>query len=156
MAAKQKAAKGAATVGTAYASAKANPYVQRIIEDGELRDNVRDAYESARRAYGRISNGKAPTKVLLEDKKLHKELSNTAEALRDASAALRGSSKRKRSGGIGRLLLLTVVGAVLALVLSEGLRSKVLDLLFGAEEEFDYSSTTSPPPAAPSPAPSSA
>jgi len=40
----------------------------------------------------------------------------------------------------GRVLL--TIAAVLALVLSEGLRSKVLDLLFGAEEEFDYSSTT--------------
>ena len=27
---------------------------------------------------------------------------------------------------------------------SEGLRNKVLDALFGAEEEFDYSSNTSP------------
>ena len=33
---------------------------------------------------------------------------------------------------------------MLAIALSEGLRSKVLDLLFGAEEEFDYSSTTTP------------
>jgi hypothetical protein len=36
------------------------------------------------------------------------------------------------------------------MVLSEGLRSKVLDVLFGAEEEFDYSSTAAP--AAPAPA----
>jgi hypothetical protein len=35
------------------------------------------------------------------------------------------------------------------MVLSEGLRSKVLDLLFGAEEEFDYSSTTAPAEPAP-------
>jgi hypothetical protein len=28
-----------------------------------------------------------------------------------------------------------------------GLRNKVLDTLFGAEEEFDYTSTTAPPPA---------
>ena len=33
--------------------------------------------------------------------------------------------------------------------LSEGLRNKVLDTLFGAEEEFDYTSTTSPAPSAP-------
>ena len=38
---------------------------------------------------------------------------------------------------------------MLALALSEGLRSKVLDLLFGAEEEFDYSSTTAPATPAP-------
>ena len=33
----------------------------------------------------------------------------------------------------------------MALALSEGLRKKVLDALFGAEEEFEYTSTTSSP-----------
>jgi len=40
-----------------------------------------------------------------------------------------------------------LVGAGLALALSEGLRKKVLDALFGAEEEFEYTSTTTPAPA---------
>jgi hypothetical protein len=151
MAAKQKAAKGAASVGSAAIAARSNPYVQRLIEDAELRDNLREAYESGRSAYGRLSNGKAPTKVLLENKKLHKDLSNAAENLRDASAALREGPKKKKRR-FGRVLLLGVVGAGLALALSEGLRSKVLDLLFGAEEEFDYSSTTVPPAPAPEPA----
>ena len=48
-------------------------------------------------------------------------------------------------------LALIVVAGLLAIALSEGLRSKVLDLLFGAEEEFDYSSTTAPPTPAPAP-----
>ena len=52
--------------------------------------------------------------------------------------------KRKRSGGLGRMLIIGLVGAGLALALSEGLRSKVLDMLFGSEEEFDYTSTTAP------------
>jgi hypothetical protein len=33
---------------------------------------------------------------------------------------------------------------VAAIAVSEGLRNKVLDALFGAEEEFDYSSNTTP------------
>lgn len=156
MAAKQKAAKGAAKAGGVYTAAKTSPYVQRLVEDAELRDNIREAYESARKAYGRLSNGKAPTKALLEDKKLHKELSNAAEALRDAGAALKSGPKKKKKRRLGRVLLLGIVGGALALALSEGLRSKVLDLLFGAEEEFDYSSTTAPPTPAPQPASSSA
>ena len=48
---------------------------------------------------------------------------------------------------MGRRLLIVAIGAGLALALSEGLRKKVLDALFGAEEEFDYSSTTTPAPA---------
>ena len=47
------------------------------------------------------------------------------------------------------MLLLLIVAAALALVVSEDLRSKVLDLMFGAEEEFDYSSTTAPAEPAP-------
>jgi hypothetical protein len=121
------------------------------MQDEELRDNLRSAYESGRSAYGRISNGKAPAKALMDDKKLHKELRNAADALRDASDALReGPKKRKRSGGIGKLLLLGIVGAGVALGVSADLRNKVLDLLFGAEEEFDYTSTTAPSTPAPS------
>jgi hypothetical protein len=147
MAKKTKAAKtsaGAAVTG-------ASPYVQRLIQDEELRDNIRTAYESGRSAYSRLNNGKAPAKALLDDKKLHKDLQSAADALRDASDALRdGPVKKKRKGGIGRLLLLGVVGGGLALAVSADLRNKVLDMLFGAEEEFDYTSSTAPSSPAPS------
>jgi hypothetical protein len=59
--------------------------------------------------------------------------------------ALHDAPKRERKGGFGRLLLLGIVGGGLALAFSEGLRKKVLDALFGAEEEFEYTSTTSAP-----------
>jgi len=52
------------------------------------------------------------------------------------------------------MLLLLIIATALALVVSEDLRSKVLDLLFGSEEEFDYSSTTAP--AEPAPVPTAA
>jgi hypothetical protein len=39
--------------------------------------------------------------------------------------------------------MLALVGAVVALILSEDARKTVLDALFGAEEEFEYTSTTS-------------
>jgi hypothetical protein len=155
MAAKDKAGAAAA----AARGARENPYVQRIIQDEELRDNMVVAYEAAKNAFGRLSNGKAPTKVLIEDKKLHKDLKRTADAIRDATTALRDAPKHskpasKRKGGIGKLLLLAVVGGVVAVALSEGLRGKVLDALFGAEEEFDYTSNTAPaaPPAEAPPA----
>ena len=147
------AKKKAAAAAGAVAAAKDNPYVQRIVTDDELRDNVRVAFESAKSAYERLSNGKAPSKALMDDKKLHKDLKEAAEALRDAGAALREAPKKKRgkrSGGFGRKLLLLMIGAGAAVALSGGLRSKLLDALFGKEEEFDYTSTTSP--ASPAPA----
>jgi hypothetical protein len=142
MAAKKQAAKAR------KAATGASPYVQRVVEDAELRENVRIAIDNAKSAYGRLTNGKKPAAKVLDDKKLHKEMRQAAEALRDAGQALReGPKKKKRRGGFGKLILLTFVGAGLAIGLSEGLRNKVLDALFGAEEEFDYTSTTSPAPA---------
>jgi len=111
-------------------------------------------------AYGRMNNGKPATQAIFEDRKLQRELKEAANALRDASSALREPPKRKRrSGGLGRSLLLFAVAGTLAIVLSKDLRSKVLELLFGAEEEFDYSSSTAPAdpaPEEPAPAPASA
>jgi hypothetical protein len=141
MAAKKKAAKAQ----KAAMKARYNPYVQKVIEDDDLRDNVIDAYEAVRAAYERISNGKSTTDQIFDDKKLHKHVKEASESFRDVAVALHEAPKKQRSGGIGKLLLVGIVGAGLALALSEGLRKKVLDTLFGAEEEFEYTSTTSSP-----------
>jgi hypothetical protein len=51
--------------------------------------------------------------------------------------------RRGRRRSLARLLLVGATGAGLALALSEGLRKKVLDLLFGAEEESEFTARTS-------------
>ena len=140
MAAKKKAAKAGAGAYAAGKAVRSNDYVQRLVEDQELRDNLRNAFGSAKKAYARV-NGKGPAKAL-DDKKVQRELKEAATSLKEAADALRGQKKRKR--GKGRLLLVGLVGAGLALALSEGLRKKVLDALFGAEEEFEYTATTTP------------
>src|ERR671910_352628 len=94
----KRAQESAKRVGDAASSLRSNPYVTRLIEDEELRANIREAFESARNAYARIANGKGP-QALIDDKKVQREL-----------------------------------------------RKAVLDRLFGAEEEFEYTSTTSPAP----------
>jgi hypothetical protein len=140
--------------GEAARKAQRNRYLQRLLEDEDLRGSLLTAYGAARSAYGRLNNGKPASKALFEDKKLQRELREAAEALRDASSSLKESPKRaRRRGGLGRTLLLLTVAGGLALLLSDGLRSKVLDLLFGAVEEFDYSSTTAPAEPAPAAVP---
>jgi adenylosuccinate synthase len=143
MAAKKKAAKAGAGAVAAGKAVRSNEYVQRLVEDDELHDNLRTAYQSARKAYTRISNGKGPVKALTEDKKVQKELKEAATSLRDAADSLRGGKKKKKRR-FGRILLVGLVGAGLALFLSEDLRKKVLDALFGAEEEFEYTASTTP------------
>jgi len=139
-----RAQDSARKVGEAASALRSNPYVQRLIEDEDLRDNIREAFEAARDAYARIANGKGPTKALMDDKKVQRDLRRAAESMRQASEQLRG--KRKRKSRLGRLILIALLGAGLALLLSEDLRKAVLDRLFGAEEEFEYTSTTSPAP----------
>jgi hypothetical protein len=126
-----------------YSTARENPYVQRLIEDQELRNSLRNAFEAARGAYGRATgNGKGPVKAVTSDKKVQKDLREAAESLREASEQLRAPRKRKKSK-LGRLILLGLVGAAIALVISEDARKTVMDTLFGAEEEFEYTSATS-------------
>lgn len=132
----------AARAGDIYETARENPYVQRLVEDEELRESLKDAFEAAKGAYGRATgNGKGAVKAVTSDKKVQKELRKAAENLQEASERLREPKKRK--GGFGRLLLIAFIGAVIALAVSEGARKAVLDALFGAEEEFEYTSTTS-------------
>ncbi|WP_372788346.1 hypothetical protein [Paraconexibacter sp.] len=167
MASKKKTAKQAAkaapvTVAEAVEAVKDNPYVQRVATDDELRDNVRVAFEAARDAYERVSKAKKGkvAKTLANDKQLHTSLQDAAAALKDVGNTLKepapskpakaAKKAAKKRGGLGRKLLLLAVGAGLALALSSDLRDKVLDALFGAEEEFDYTSSTAP--ASPAPA----
>lgn len=126
-----------------YSAARENPYMQRLIEDEELRHSLRNAFEAARGAYARASgNGKGTVKAVASNRKVQRDLRTAAESLREASEQLRAPKKRRKSR-LGRLVLLALVGGAIALVLSEDARKTVLDALFGAEEEFEYTSTTS-------------
>ena len=132
----QKARSAASTVSS-------NEYVRRLIEDEELRDSIRDAYDASRNAYGRIQKQKHPAKAVLDDKKTQRELREAAETLRAASDRLRG--KKEKSGSVlGKLIVVAIIGGIAAIALSEDVRKAVLDRLFGAEEEFEYTSTTAP------------
>ncbi len=125
--------------------AKSNPYLRRLIEDAKLRGNLRQAADSSKRVYSRLSNGKTSPRQLLEDKKVQSDVRKTLEAVRDATIILTEPSRKRAKKGLtfGRTMLVAGIGGGAALVGSEKLRSKVLDVLFGAEEEFEYT-----PPAA--------
>src|SRR6201996_7122852 len=138
---KSKTTQTADRAGDLYETARENPYVQRLIEDEDLRENLKDAYNSAKKAYGRATgNGKGPVKAVTSDKKVQKEMRQAAEALQEARERLQKPRKKHR---LGKLIMLAIIGGVVALVVSEGARKALLDALFGAKEEFEYSSTGS-------------
>jgi hypothetical protein len=144
MAAKDRIGK----VGAAARAAQRSRYLQRLVEDAELRASLITAYGAARSAYGRMSNGKPATQALFEDRKLQRELKEAANAIRDASNALRQPPRRRRSRA-RRGLMVLIVASALAIALTPSLREKVLDMLFGSEEQFDYNSSTPSAQAAP-------
>ncbi len=144
MAARTKQARKAASA----AAATTSPWVQRLAEDEDLRDNFRVAFEAAKDAYDRISDSKHPREAV-HDKKVQKDIKQAADALKDAGSALKQGPKKqaRKKVGFGRKLFVLAIGFAIALALSEDLRSKVLDALFGKEEEFDYGSTAPSTPA---------
>ncbi len=143
MAAKKKAAKAGGKAVAAGSAARNNQYLQRLATDAQLREDLRTAYDSARKAYDR-ADGKGPAKAL-DDKKVQKSIKQAAVSLQSAAESLReGPKRKKRKRGLGSILGIAVIGGIVALAASEDLRKKVLDALFGAEEEFEYSSTTTP------------
>jgi len=142
MAAKKKAKKAGAGAVSAGVAARNNEYLQRLVTDADLRDDLRTAVESSRRAYNR-ANGKGPAKAF-DDKKVQKDLKEAASSFQSAASSLRDGPKKRKRRGIGSLLGIAIIGGIVAVAVSEDLRKKVLDTLFGAEEEFEYSSTTTP------------
>jgi hypothetical protein len=133
-----------------------NPYIHRVIEDPSIRENIQRAIDAGRKGIDRLSHAKNPAKALIEDKRIQTDLRTAIEAIRDATTALTEPPKRaKARKRRGRTLLLLGVAGAGALAGSEGLRTKVLDTLFGAEEEFQYTPPTTPPATTP-PSPVSA
>src|SRR3954454_4845932 len=126
--------------------AGSNPYVRRFIEDPELRDSVKEAFDAARNAYSRMSNGKGPYRAVTEGKKVQRDLRTAAETLKEASDGIQGKRRKKRHP-FRKLFLIGIVAGVLAIDLNEDLPKAVLDPLVGAEEEFDYTSQTTAAPA---------
>lgn len=143
-------------------NARSNPYIQKLIEDEQLRDNAITALKSARKAFDRASK-KGWDKELAKDKKLRREVEDALAGIRDTKAGLADvpkkakSSKTKASKGkvvkakqqskrkrhpLRKLIFLAIIGGVIAMLASEDVRKQVLDALFGAEEEFQYSSAT--------------
>src|SRR5690606_32807531 len=94
MAKSTKASKARSAVG----SVSENPYLRGVLESQKLRDSLRDALDSARAAYERLSSNGSVSDTAIDDKKVHKDLKTAAENLREASNRLRGKEKKRRWG----------------------------------------------------------
>lgn len=132
-------------------NARNNPYIQRLIDDEDFRDEAINAIKSARSVFDRASSMGWSKKKIANDKKLRRELEEAISGLKSTRSDLlevkkgkqkKQKSRQKKGRPLRKLIFVAVIGAVIAVALNENARKMLLDTLFGAEEEFQYSSTT--------------
>src|ERR1051326_8169735 len=85
----------------------ARPYVERALTDEELRQNVRNAFESARQVYNELIGGRGAIPVatrVATDKDIQERLREAIEELREAADRVQG---KKDHGARNTMLLLT-------------------------------------------------
>ena len=130
-------AKSMSKVSDATDSVK--PFVERAIRDEKLRDDVQSAFFVARKVYDELTGakdtGKAASK-LAGDKKLHKDLGEAIEDLRDAAQRLQGKAQKKRRGGRRLLVGGIALGILLNPVTGPETRRWLKDLVTGGSDEF--------------------
>lgn len=121
------------------AAASVKPYVDRALNDTELRDNVRSAYESARAIYEELIGNRGVSGVarrVATDKDIQDELRSAISDLRTAADRVRGREEHKGRSG------LLFVGVVLALVFNPftgpQIRKWVSEKIFGESDGFTY------------------
>lgn len=130
----------------AGAASSARPYVERAIRDKELRDNVRNAYSSARAVYDELASKRKVSDAatrLAGDKDLQDQLRNAIDELRSAAgrvgAVKRQSPEPMQAARNGLILLAGIaLGLLLNPITGPAVRRLLARKLFGSGNGFMY------------------
>jgi hypothetical protein len=122
------------------AAGTVKPYVERALRDTELRQNVRNAYESARSIYDELLGHRGVTGVATRfatDRDLQDELRSAIAELRSAAARVQGKEEHK-SRNSGLLLIAVALGVLFNPITGPQTRKWLSERMFGGGDDFTY------------------
>ncbi len=120
--------------------ADVKPYVQRALQDEELRDNLRSAFDTARDVYDELIGKRGVTGVatkVASDKEIQDQLRSAIDDLRSAASRIQGNAGHK-SRNSTLLLAGIALGILFNPLTGPETRRWLKDKVFGEEEEFGY------------------
>jgi hypothetical protein len=118
----------------------AKPYVQRALQDEELRENLRSAFASARDVYDELLGNRGVTGIatkVASDDDIQEQLRSAIQDLRKAADRIQGHERHK-SRNSTLLLAGIVVGILFNPLTGPETRRWLKDRIFGEDEEFGF------------------